>query len=1409
MAEIDFGKIAPRGGSVENAFEELCCQLASRTRAVGTVFERYRGDGGDGGVECRVINSSGSSTGWQTKYVFDINGLLKQADQSLQTALSVHADLACYVVCFPFDLTGKTARKGKSQTEKFNEWARNAEASAKAKGRALTIERRSAHDISGLLLANDPSGGMRHYFFSETTLSDQWFAEHVAAAKLTAGPRYNRKISLETPLSGWFSSFAGGIDWHVQLADHLDACRKEVAHIGELVKTKAGNTMRPEWPAAICEKGRKLVTDSQRCIQSAEGLKAIPTELALSNLQALVSRLLDDLTAIDRDLAADLDAAHGEGSAGSKRFRSFMAEYQVSFPAANVDAVREAREKWRAFSEWLSSPTGFLAFRQVFVLSGSGGAGKTHSLCDIAQRRLAAGAYTCVAFGHQFSGEPDPWTRFAESLGIPLTLGRDGALDALNAAAQCSGEKLVICVDAVNETRPRSYWFGRFAEFARAVVSRAHLKICVSCRTSFLPVCLPKDFADQAVEHKGFAGMEREACNAFFSHYHLEPPLVPVLQPELANPLYLKLVCETLKAKGLKQLPKGWFGIAPVIRAFLAHKEEQFATEHSVSSGAAIVSGSLSAITAAIAKAGSAALHWSEAQAAIDAAKPQAKAININVLQWLVTADLLIEDGPSTDAIGAESVVRPAFERFGDFLVASAILDSLTDSNISLAFKSGGKFAHLFGTTQAVGENPGLLSALSVLLPEKIPGMELTDLVEDGSMQSDVAEVVVSSLPWRTAETFLASTQQVLRRVLNSPGAYKAMDAMLAVSTQESEIDAFWLHEVLQWLPFPRRDAFWCGYLKLGWEGNNIVRRVIEATADMDLQKVDNSTAERWCIVLLWFTAAADRRVKDFATRAAIEILRFHPSLLPNLVDLFLATDDDELRERALLITYGALIHSRDKVVLKEIAEELLTEYAARPEDFENAIIRDHIRCIAELASHLGCLDKGLDPTITNQRNPKTPRPEPPTESDVKAWENEKEHGVKLVVRSCLDDDFNHYSIDCLRGWNHAMLKPAIGGWIAKRILDDFRYRDSKCSGYDSAVTQETGGGRGKPTWAERIGKKYQWVAMYQLASRLYDSVDQEKDSWERTTDRRPLILNEERKLDPTITHSKRADRKPAECWWIGGNVELSTTKQLDYATWVNRRDDLPSMQSLLAPKDNGGQRWVPLICYPSWSEYREGRPYDEPYRSTWMHLRSFLVPEAQLKKATKAISRRNFFGDWMPNNAKWLYTFVGEYPWASACNVETDDWLGFETKVRGSNLEFVPVFNEVVCEWEYDGTLSSSIYFHVPARAFFNAGPLWWNSVDGFSTPEGRTVFRDPSASEGGPATLLADLDDLLRRLEQLGFRLVWTLLGEKYVLGDQDRDTPRVTYSQSAILNKDGSITFGDRVFFDDYDRDQGLGV
>ena len=260
----------------------------------------------------------------------------------------------------------------------------------------------------------------------------------------------------------------------------------------------------------------------------------------------------------------------------------------------------------------------------MFVLSGAGGVGKTHGICDIALKRLERKAYGCVVFGHEFNGSPDFWIRLLEIVGLPTSLGRNGLLDALETAACMSGNPLLFCVDAVNETVPRNYWLHRLGSVVAEFEKRPHLKLCISCRTSFWSVCLPNEFFPSMVEYEGFSGMEREACNAFFHYYDLEPPLVPVLQPELSNPLYLKLVCETLKEKGLKQLPAGWTGLAPVIRAFLLEKENRFAEEHHVSSGAAIVTGSLLAVANAIANSGNSSISWSQAQSAITTKKPQA-----------------------------------------------------------------------------------------------------------------------------------------------------------------------------------------------------------------------------------------------------------------------------------------------------------------------------------------------------------------------------------------------------------------------------------------------------------------------------------------------------------------------------------------------------------------------------------------------------------------------------------------------------------------------------------------------------------------------------------------------------------------------------------------------------------------
>ena len=85
--------------------------------------------------------------------------------------------------------------------------------------------------------------------------------------------------------------------------------------------------------------------------------------------------------------------------------------------------------------------------------------------------------------------------------------------------------------------------------------------------------------------------------------------------------------------------------------------------------------------------------------------------------------------------------------------------------------------------------------------------------------------------------------------------------------------------------------------------------------------------------------------------------------------------------------------------------------------------------------------------------------------------------------------------------------------------------------------------------------------------------------------------------------------------------------------------------------------------------------------------------------------------------------------------------------------------------------------------------------------------MFRDPRVTEKGPSALIADIDDLVKRLNKIGLRMIWTVLGEKRIVGGRhDKPTPRRTFSQIAQLQKNGSLKTGEKVFFDDYDRDTG---
>ena len=1398
---MNFQHIVPRFGGRREAFEDLCCQLARRSIPETAKFVRLHGSGGDGGVECFANLPDGSRIGWQAKYVTDIQSLLTQGNSSLDTALQIHPTLTKYILCFPFDLTGPTGRRGQSSLEKFEAWREEKIEQIAESGRSLEIEEWSANQLYSILMEVDVSGGISTFFFNDNILSSEWFFNHIQESQSIAGPRYTPELNVLTNVGKWLAAFGRTPEWIQQIQNLSREARKHYRQFSTTIRRIDKDPANSNWPSHILDKGLYVSDMIKTALEIFDMTKNLIEISDYHNSLSHFDKVISELSLLEDALVEDLEKQHGRGRADSPGFRQFMAEHMVSFPAANLDITRDMRKALIELHGWLESPTGILAFHSAFVLSGAWGVGKTHVVCDVASQRLEKGFLSCVIFGHHFDGNPDPWTRLAESLGLPTTFGKDKLLDMLNTAAEGSGQLLILFIDAINETRPLRYWRRRLLPIIGEIEKRRNLRICFTCRTSYLDYCLPESHDLFISEHPGFKGAEHFASTAFFRYYELKPPIAPILQPEFGNPLYLRLACETVRSLGMDRLPLGWIGTQSMISSFLKMKEKEFAQYMGVSKTANIVTNSLCGIARNVAQYGMTKISRTRTIQIIQEIWPYNR--EIDVVDWLVHENLLIEEVPdNTNIFDTDSTVRLAFERLGDLLIASQLLSEFDDNtSIDSAFTTGGRLNALVRDLESIGENYGILSALSIMIPERYPGKELSSLTAPDEVHDSLLKIVIFSIPWRDAESFSYVSEDVLLEALNNSKLRSvAIDNLLSISWRPSTIDSLWLHKLLNNIPLAKRDAYWCYYLHRSYEDSNPVKRLIDAAFGLDFDTLDEDVAERWATVLLWFTAAADRRIKDWATRALVKIFVSCTIMIPTLLKRFLSIDDDAIRERLMLASYGALIISRDAEISKQSVDILQYELCKNPIYFDNALLRDHVRCIVELAHKLEALDGEIDSVSAIHPIDSDQPLEVPMEDELEDW------GKLLHFKpNEFFSDFFAYSMNCLNQWTHGFSKENMGKWILRRIVRDFCYLGSGCEYYDNYMINTHGSGRSKPIWAERIGKKYQWIAMYQLASRLHDQIERRRDKWEPEPLRTPLILLEERELDPTIP-SDWNKREGTDPWWITTSSDIDPTNRLSDVEWVAGEDDIPTLEALLSTIERNGQNWRALVTYPSWEKRNEDADWKEPYRQVWIHINGYLVKTCDFENAVYCLQHRNFFGQWMPSSSSWLYGFAGEYPWAAPFNTETDEWNGLETFGTQLPVAFHPSWSTLIGEWEYDSSVEN-YHMLVPAKQFFTANDLWWNGKNGYRLDSGRTVFQDPSLSKIGPSTLMGDVDYISYCLNKLEMRLIWTLLGEKWILGNHStRQIPGRTFSQIAYLNEDNSVHVGDRMFFANYNQDTG---
>ncbi len=338
--------------------------------------------------------------------------------------------------------------------------------------------------------------------------------------------------------------------------------------------------------------------------------------------------------------------------------------------------------------------------------------------------------------------------------------------------------------------------------------------------------------------------------------------------------------------------------------------------------------------------------------------------------------------------------------------------------------------------------------------------------------------------------------------------------------------------------------------------------------------------------------------------------------------------------------------------------------------------------------------------------------------------------------------------------------------WVTKRAYD-LGYNAKTHGHYDASISNFNDRSDNK---IERIGKKYQWIAFYEIVAIVADNYKIKADRWNGKANYNFYAgpwHGYLRNIDPAFTtKNKETDdddniqdvESLSQNWWT---PEKYTYWIPEGSKWINTTKDLPDPRHIIQKKDDEGVEWLYLKTNIHWREPKKvGRDrYSFQRKEIWYLLQAYIIKKRDKEKMKKYLNEENFWGRWMPESHKSnLSGFNRENYWSPAAKEnEKETWQ----KLGGTNYKVMVTTTEAVGELSQDKSRAHFRY-EMPCQLIFDGMNLEYGEKDGeFVIDEGETVVINPDYS-----AILMRKDYFMKFLESQNLDIIWCILGEKNAL-------------------------------------------
>jgi len=1372
---INWHNIRALPNDQKDGFEEFVCQLA-RKEDVPNKLRFIRKGRPDAGVECYWILRDQTEWAWQAKYFTSslTETQWEQLDESVKTVLEKHNNVRKYYIAIPIDPPDARVPGQSSLQQKWDDHVKKWKNWAQEKRIEIDFVPWWSSDLIARLQKPENSG-LTYFWFNKEEFNDSWFKNQVEIATADLGNRYSSKINFELDeIAGIFDAIGRDERFKQLFQNKIDKLLVELNKIRPYVDDEQINNCKKS-----LKKNIEILKDQFGLVPFSEVSQFDFTPIkgtleSISNLTSQIERRIYELREGEKDL---------------KEKEKYDYElYHLSEIYLPLDD----------FQNFIKSIMIELFNQPYLLLDGEAGIGKSHLLADIANKRIAEGKSTLLLLGQHFTSNEDPWTQILKLLKVKCN--PEEFLEALQCKAQTIGSRIIIFIDAINEGCGKTIWPDHLKGFIKTFKKFKWLGLVLSIRTSYVNLIAPENnYPTEFLiryTHYGFRNVEYEASKFFFQNYNILQPSVPLLHPEFQNPLFLKLFCEGLNKAGYTRIPDGFQGITKIFQFFINTVNSRLSKEFNYSSSINLVEEAIKLIVKYKVENDFNYIPFGKAYSLIVNLQ-QKYNVNGNFIDSLVSEGIISKNLFWKDDIEPEEGLYITYERFEDHLIVSELLDSVKPVNISNEFKDGGICYKFIKDEFACNRNRGIIEALSIQLPEKF-GKELYELVPDSYDKYEIAEAFVGSLLWRKYETIEPKVIEYINRsVFKFKGTHDLFwDIIISISAIPGHFfNADKIHTYLSKYSLPDRDSYWTQLIHYWYDGESSLKRLIDwAWSNEEKGYISDESLRLASIMLAWFLTSTNRRLRDSATKALVSLLENKIQIIIKLLTAFENVNDPYVYERLFAVAYGCAVRTKDTASLKDLSEYIYKTIFNKDLVYPHVLLRDYARGVIEYSAYLGIK---MDVDLSKVRPPyKSIFPEIPSDEEIKKYEldytaegfkdyywgqnsilDSMEVEYKRNGRSVMYGDFGRYVFQSnFNYWEE--INPVDLKNIAIKRIFTLGYDVEKHGQFDRNIKSSYINRHYVAT--ERIGKKYQWIAMHELLAQVSDKYKM-KAPWS-FGDNEELIDFEGpwepfiRDIDPTTLNYKEKGWKdnPLRFKNVYDNWGESN------AVWLEETNDFPDpLQIINISLDD--IEWLMLGGYLNWTEPRSlGNDYfSSPQKELWYHVTSYLVKEDDFKSILKWARDRNLTRERLPEIYDRYELFNREYYWSPAFKYfqkayyEGDPVRVIQDKNNHEIRKVIVTIESYLWEAEYDLSKKDTINILKPCFQIYSGMKLKYGKEETvLYSQEDKLISFYTSEFYSGYAGLLIKKEPFIKFLKENNYRILWIVIGEKNIIGEHRDD-------------------------------------